>query len=54
MPATYNQPVGYIDPTDSSIDTNDNVVITGASQGPPSIWIKQVDPITIEVTPWVA
>ena len=51
---TQQQPVAYIAPTDSSIDNSDAVIVTGASQGPPVLFIDQSDPIIIEVTPWVA
>jgi hypothetical protein len=54
MAVSQNQPVAYIAPTGSSIDTGDSIVKTGASQGPPVLFIEQEDPIAIEVTPWVA
>ena len=54
MAVTPQQPVAYIAPTDSSVDNSDQVVVTGVSQGPPTLSISQMDAVVIEVTSQVA
>jgi len=52
--ATSQQPVAYIAPSNSSIDNSDQVIYTGATAGPPLIFIDETDAIVIEVTCQVA
>ena len=52
--ATTQQPVAYIAGSDSSIDNSDQVITTGATKGPPLIFISETDAIVIEVTCQVA
>lgn len=54
MAATQEQPVTYLAATDSSIETTDQVIYTGGSQGPPVIFFVQYGAIAIEATCQVA
>ncbi|HUN38484.1 MAG TPA: hypothetical protein VMU95_41365 [Trebonia sp.] len=52
--ATTQQPVAYIAGSDSSIDNTDQTVYTGATSGPPVVFITETDAVVIEVTCQVA